>query len=608
MSIVKLVKLSVFGLARDKNSTLDALQDIGAMHLIDQRQPDADLPPPKGHMAAHAALRWLMATQNGRRPITGQHPDFNVDDLVAETLEIKDGVEERGQERDFLRERIAGLEPWGDFSLPELDDLSGNRLWFYIVPHFKLRHLPEDLSAWEIVHSDNENAYLVVIASDEPGNMPVVRTHTGSRALSGLYRDLEEIEVEIEDLQGRRAALTRWNYLLAHSLARVDNQHMCRNAAERAWDDGDLFVVRGWIPAGRADEMALFAKENALACIIEQPGANDHPPTLLDNPDKLAGGEEIIKFYSIPGYDAVDPSLTLFFSFSLFFAMIMSDAGYAAVMGLILLFFRKKLMVDTAGRRLGVLFATIVGMSLLWGICAGSYFGITPSPNSENALTRLAGRLKFIDLNQTNLMMAVSIAIGATHVAFANIMVAWRARRSWSALQPLGWVAMIVGAGQLAVGMAGLVPLLVLPGKVTMIFGAALILMFGSTRRVISPLSALLRGLDGLLALTNVTKIFGDVLSYLRLFALGLASASLAITFNQLAAQATSGKHGFGILLAILILLIGHGINFVLAIMGGVVHGLRLNVIEFYNWCVTEEGHPFRAFTKTEVRQWSRSS
>ncbi len=95
----------------------------------------------------------------------------------------------------------------------------------------------------------------------------------------------------------------------------------------------------------------------------------------------------------------------------------------------------------------------------------------------------------------------------------------------------------------------------------------------------------------------NVSKAFGDVLSYLRLFALGLASAQLAITFNGLAADA-SQRGGIGLLVAMLILIVGHTINFLLGILGGVVHGLRLNCIEFFNWRLTEEGYAFQPFRR----------
>ena len=103
------------------------------------------------------------------------------------------------------------------------------------------------------------------------------------------------------------------------------------------------------------------------------------------------------------------------------------------------------------------------------------------------------------------------------------------------------------------------------------------------------------------MGLTSITKLFGDILSYLRLFALGLASASLAETFNGMATGLQIGRPGLGLLAALLILGFGHAINFVIGIMGGVVHGLRLNYIEFFGWGLSEEGYPFRAFAKREI-------
>ena len=98
-----------------------------------------------------------------------------------------------------------------------------------------------------------------------------------------------------------------------------------------------------------------------------------------------------------------------------------------------------------------------------------------------------------------------------------------------------------------------------------------------------------------------VSKAFGDVLSYLRLFALGLASIKLAEAFNGLAATAFESG-GVGLLLGLLVLLVGHGINFAMGLMSGVVHGLRLNLIEFFNWSLPEEGEQFQAFRKKALK------
>ena len=141
------------------------------------------------------------------------------------------------------------------------------------------------------------------------------------------------------------------------------------------------------------------------------------------------------------------------------------------------------------------------------------------------------------------------------------------------------------------------------PGFALVAGGFALIVFFGSNRQVKSYSSALLRFLDGLGSLFDITKLFGDALSYMRLFALGLASATLAITFNQIATQIGKNIPGLGLLLAILILLVGHALNLILGDrQHGFVHGLRLNYIEFFKWAISEEGYPFEAFRKKEVQ------
>ena len=129
--------------------------------------------------------------------------------------------------------------------------------------------------------------------------------------------------------------------------------------------------------------------------------------------------------------------------------------------------------------------------------------------------------------------------------------------------------------------------------------GVVAILFFSSKRPLsFSRISDLGRRLlDGLLDLTGISKAFGDILSYLRLFALGLASSQLAVTFNDLAGS-TARSRGIGLLVAVLILVLGHSLNFILAVAGGVVHGLRLNCIEFFSWSLSEEGYPFQAFCK----------
>ena len=157
--------------------------------------------------------------------------------------------------------------------------------------------------------------------------------------------------------------------------------------------------------------------------------------------------------------------------------------------------------------------------------------------------------------------------------------------------------------GSLVLWLSGLAGPWATAGGTAVIAGAVMIVAFSSNRPVQRPLDWVWRALDGIRRLGGAMNAFGDALSYMRLFALGLASASLAITFNDLARSTMDAVPGTGILVGLLILLAGHVLNFALALMSGFVHGLRLNYIEFYRWGLPEEGTAFRPFAVKEVRE-----
>jgi V/A-type H+-transporting ATPase subunit I len=315
----------------------------------------------------------------------------------------------------------------------------------------------------------------------------------------------------------------------------------------------------------------------------------------LENPPPLAGGEDLVNFYQTPDYRGWDPSLIVFFSFSLFFAIILSDAGYAGIFLLVLAWKWRGLSHTSKGRRVRMLAAYTIGFSIIWGVLCGSYFGY--DPGSENILSRC----KLFDLNDFDGMMQLTISIGVAHIALANLVKAWQRRHSSLALAPLGWIGLVTGGFCLWLGQKQQLLAYLTVGKGLLITGAVLLVLFSSERRIQRWSDWFWRLLDGCKSLISITQLFGDVLSYMRLFALGLASASLALTFNHLAEQVLRDLPGPGLLFSILILLLGHSLNLLLCILSGLVHGLRLNFIEFYNWSVSDEGYPFKAFSKKGV-------
>jgi V/A-type H+-transporting ATPase subunit I len=168
------------------------------------------------------------------------------------------------------------------------------------------------------------------------------------------------------------------------------------------------------------------------------------------------------------------------------------------------------------------------------------------------------------------------------------------------ALVPLGWAGIVAGGLALGGGKMLEVPVLSTIGTVMVGVGVLLAVAFAGVGQ--KPLKRLA---TGLLQLTRFTTAFGDVLSYLRLFALGLASGSLAGAFNGMAKGIHEGLPGIGFLFAILVLILGHTMNVFLSAASGVIHGLRLNVIEFFNWSLKEEGKQFQPFKRKEQSEWN---
>ncbi|MDO6513772.1 V-type ATP synthase subunit I [Neptuniibacter sp. 2_MG-2023] len=596
MSILALKKATLVGLTEDKAQVLDQLQSLGVMHIIPLQELSSSAPSRHTETnllkvspeQLYESLHYLLNCKQKRKQVVSErHFDL---------LSVVQGVEKNRRLRldlveryDFLQKRIKDLTPWGSFELPEENELYGQRFWFYLVPNFRMKELQDVELPWQVVHRDNRHSYIAVISEKEPGInvLPVVRTHTGAVPLVHLKRELEDIEIELETVEAEREGYTRWIYLLQRSIAGTDDAAQLAEVSNQTLDRDEIFAIQGWLADEHLAQLQLLAQEQCLALQVESPKEDELPPTLLDNPRVIAGGEEVVNFFQMPGYRSWDPSRVVFFSFVSFFALIMSDAGYSLLLAAILLFYWQRMGTTESGMRLRAMGCALAIAGFIWGVVVGSYFG------AQAPFEWLQG-LKMLDLNDFDSMMLLSITVGAIHLILGNLMMAWVRRKSLQAWAAIGWAISI------AVALAGWIQGFTVLHWLFFAVGLMLVLCFSSARSGWSGM----RLVDGLLALTGITKLFGDVLSYLRLFALGLASASLAMTFNKLAVDVAAALPAIGLLFKVLILLVGHLLNFLLTVISGVIHGLRLNLIEFYNWSLADEGYAFQPFAKQEVSPW----
>lgn len=614
MAIVPLQKVTFYGSVSDLDAVVGGLQQMGCLHLVDLSGQVANKPLEHADRnLVEEAIRYLEASpvqnSNQRQQYKDNLNCLQVAHLALENQKLRDEVSDR---HDQLQQQSLTLTPWGEFRWPDLQETAGVRLWFYIIPERELNILQNSALVWQLIRQEQQSVYVVILSVDQP-DVPWVSKVLPRRSLSDIQTELVAVSEELEALHWQRAELTRWLTLLKRDLNETDDLLSRLSAANSTLSDQRLYVLRAWAPKKQLPALQAFARQNRLALTIEPPRFDEQPPTLLKNPTVVAGAESAVTFYITPGYRAWDPTWIMFVSFAVFFAMIVSDAAYGMVFGVGLLLLWRRLSATEDMRRMRNLFVAMVVATIGYGVVAGSYFGTTPQ-SLEWLQWKIEGQPVVANKDA---MMMLSLGIGVFHLALANVIMAWQQRGANTSWVAWGWAIGIVGgyvlglfsqesnkavvwlADGLGQARESFQPQLKLAGQWGLGIGLGMIFLFSSNRPLFSakPADWAWRVVDGLLGLTNVSKAFGDALSYLRLFALGLAGAQLAVTFNNMA-DSMQQIPGVGMLLAILLLVLGHGVNMVLGIMGGVVHGLRLNCIEFFNWSLTEEGHPFRAFRK----------
>lgn len=587
MSIVPLDRITIIGPLAEKMQVLRALQALGCMHI--EPENAARQESIAGLSTQTKRAYRFLATAKGRRHQAHHPGDFDAQALEGRALAIQERLRALAEERRFLLRRIRDLSAWGDFRLPEPQDRLDLRFWFYIVPRYRLDRMPRGDVPWHVVGQDNRFAFVVVLSVDEPRGIPFERTHTGSVPLASLLNRFESIEIEHDDLQAERVAMSRWLDLFAANIAHLEDDAALRIAAAKTCEVGDLFVISGWTPSAHVERVCILTNRACCALLVEAPGLQDEPPTLLANTALATSGQDLLAIYTTPGYWTWDPSLVVVCSFTLFFGMILGDAGYGLVLfGIAGLFWRS--LGGTPGRiRFRALLLAVAASTVAIGMASGSYFGLPPAPGSLLSFVRL------FDSSQTVPMMEVAAAVGVLHLALGNFIAACR-QRGRLRFAPIGWAVLLLSGAALYAGYTRSVPALSWLAYGGLALAVVTIFLSSGTGTTL-----LGRAAEGSLALGRVSSAFGDVLSHLRLFALGFAGTSLAAAFNNLGADSFDQLPALGMLPGVVILVLGHGLNFMLGVAGGFVHGLRLIFIEFFNWSMAGEGRPFQAFCKREV-------
>lgn len=356
-------------------------------------------------------------------------------------------------------------------------------------------------------------------------------------------------------------------------------------------------LIEGWIRAvdRRRLERGIAERWSDVEIATRGPVEGEDPPVALENPASVRPFEFVLTLYGRPLYGEVDPTPLFAPFFVLCFSLCLGDAGYGAILAALSVFFLYKLRVRGGTRSLMQLMLAGAALTIVAGVLTGGYFGV-----ATDRLPPFLRRLVLIDpLSEPMKMLNVAFLVGVVHILFGmGIKMAINLRAGlWAdaVFDDLCWMLLI--AALVPLGYAGIlggsVPAPILASASRGAIAVAAVLFVAGIRK---ERNRFLGVFKSILRFYGITSYFGDVLSYARLLALGLATGAIAIAINGIA-QMASGLPAFaGYAAAALILVFGHAFNLVVNILGAFVHSARLQYLEFFNKFFTGGGREFRPF------------
>jgi len=550
--ITKMKKLTFLIYHKDYECFLQNIRDLGVVHVAEKAQGTAENTELQEsiRLSDHYAstIKFLqgfnveLQEQKGDTA-RGEKALEEVEALQLEKTQLQHQLQICDKER-------AALEVWGDFdpaSVMRLQEV-GYQVNFYICSEKNFNEEWLDTYYATEVNRIGSRIYFITITKE--GTLPELEVESVKlpvMALSRLAARCEDLEQQMKSVDDKLAAIAG-EKLLSLQVAQANIRSQIEFSkvvlsTEQAADD-KLMLLQGWAPATQIPEITNFLNQQEAYFEIADPTPEDNVPIQLNNKGFFRLFEPIMKLYMLPKYNELD--LTPFFApfFMLFFGLCLGDSGYGLFMVLGVTVYRMLAKNVGASMKPILTLVQILGASTFFcGMLTGTFFGFNLYGNDIPFFNKMRD-LFFLD-NQW--MFNLSLILGAVQIIFGILL---------GDTMPMGGTVHLV-----ILGLAGvLIFLLNSPGK-------NIFLNIGL----------------GLWDSYNMaTGLLGDILSYVRLFALGLSGGILASVFNSLAAGMSPDNAVAGPIVMVLIFLIGHSINMFMNILGAMVHPMRLTFVEFF--------------------------
>ncbi|MDD1700087.1 MAG: hypothetical protein LUQ04_04755 [Methanoregula sp.] len=585
--IVPMKKATLLFETGDAESTVKYLRKLGVMHVEHQNLPESrDITALQEKVALiNSSLDVLNQAIASEKLIQPQNK------ITGDWIEDVNRIIELGKRQEQLESssrniigQINDWEHWGEVDLNQIQYLSQNGIYLklYQVPVKEIRNFPDDVVV-KTIFTTGDIANCVAI-SHRQFECAFLEILPPKESLSLLKSRLAEDTKGMEMIKGELIKSACFYKALLEIKKKQEKEIEFQQVVCGMGKEGAISYVTGYVPFDMEGHLIAKARSRKWGIVITEPSDDDSVPTLLCNPKWVDRIKPVFELLGLtPGYRELDVSTMFLIFFSIFFGILIGDAGYGLVYILITLGLQKKMKLNTELKTTFSLFYLLGSSAILWGFLTGTFFG-------QSWLLALGYKPLVPQLNDANVMQTFCFFLGALHLSIAHSWRVFLKFPSPTALSDVGWICVLWTAFFVArtiiLGEA-------FPTWVLWLFIAGIVLVVLFTNPQRNMLRAIGEGL-GTVALSLMNN-FTDVISYIRLFAVGLATLAIAETTNTLASGMGDGV--IALVAGAAIILIGHCLNIILGPMSVLVHGVRLNVLEFSGHAnVTWSGFTFEPF------------
>ena len=560
--IEKMTKYSWILLNSDKDSFLENLRGLGIVDIKRSLKP-VDGQSEKMLVSIEALRKRISEIEKGS--------DDNLVSLLAKKHDLE-------KEADAVR-------IWGDFDGSKLAEL-GLELHFYSCASKKYDPQWPEQYPLQVVAEEKDTTWFVVVGDNS--GFPLKEAGKPTRPYTEIDSDIASVEKEIGDYTAELANSKEDIPSMKEQMRAMESDFSLYLASLKGNSaaEGHLAVYEGFAPTKDDTTLAEVFDGMDLVWTASPADVADNPPIKLKNNSFSKQFESLTEMYGMPCYNEFDPTIFLSIFFLLFFSMCMGDAGYGLVLIAVAFFFRSK-KSETGLASLWRLIAILGAGTFVVGIVMGGFFGMDLTQQNwvPEGLKKImiTGDIQVGGSSYAK-QMILSLAIGVLHICLALIMKAvWAVKKDGfkNSLGAIGWTLLIVGAViVLSLGLPGVISESAMKWLIIGIAGVSAIGIYLLNKWGRNPLKNIGSGLWD--TYNMASGLMGDVLSYIRLYALGLSGSMLGSTFNMMGGMVLGDNPTWQWLPFVLIVIFGHVLNIAMSCLGAFVHPLRLNFVEFF--------------------------